>query len=303
MARTAAQAPAAELIPAADLAADADHTSALALLNDSTRDIIRNFSLASANPDVLCSEIRGYQASAVEAMFHIGVRLMVLRQVVPHGEWTKRLEGMGLSDRTARKITTATIKFADPRKSRSDKLLSLGKTKLIELLVLDDEDLDTLDGGGEVGELDLDDVACMSVSELRAALRELRQHADAKDSLIRAKDDKINDLDVKLKQAKKFKPSPDSIAKTQAEQAALDEVAAAVREVELGVARLSVVVGEALDTIHNEAVQARMAEQLRYVHARVAECLDHHVQDKLAGSYVPEWARAADANTKPGKQG
>lgn len=271
---------------------DVDKAStALATLNESTRDIMRNYSLASANPDVLISEIKGFQTSAVEAMFNIGVRLLVLRQVVPHGEWMSRLEDVGMNDRTARRIVQSTIKFADPRKARSEKLLTLGKGKLLELLVLDDEEIETLDKGGEVHELDLDDVARMSPSELRKALREARLNTEAKDALIESKDKKINDLDVKLKQAKKFKPSPDSEAQSLQEQAWLDEVAEAVKAVEVHFARLAVVTSDVLSNCANEAVSKRVADGLRYVHARIDEIAKANGFEQLDGDYTPEWLR------------
>lgn len=258
-----------------DVPVDAPQLSsnALTTLSEGTRDILRNYNLSSANPDVLCSEIRGFQSSAVEAMFNVGVRLMVLHQVVPRGEWTKWLDEMDMSERTARRIVQATIKFNDPRKVRSEKLLALGKSKMIELLVLDDDSIDMLDAGGQILELDLDDVAKMSVSELRKALREARGDIEAKDNLVQAKDQKINDLDVKLRNAKKFKPSPDSEARTLAEQAQLDEISSAVREVELGFSRLSIVVSEVMQESGNEAIRGRALQAVQYVWHRMAEAI------------------------------
>jgi chromosome segregation ATPase len=53
------------------------------------------------------------------------------------------------------------------------------QTKLFELLVLDDEEIAELAESGMTGELALDDVATMSVKELRAALRESRAEREA----------------------------------------------------------------------------------------------------------------------------
>lgn len=252
-----------------DALAQANH--ALTALSDQARSIMSTYNLASASPDVLVTEIRGFQAAAVDAMFNIGVRLMLMRTVVQPGKWTHYLDQCGINDRTARRVVQATIKFADPTKQRSEKLLTLGRGKLLELLVLDDDSLDVLDAGGQVGELDLDDVACMSPSELRNALREARADAEAKDKVIEGKNTKIDQLEVKA--ARKFKPSADSVAKTAHEQAQLDELAAATRELELTFARLSVVVGDITDHCGNQAVVGRALQAMQYVQKRIEETL------------------------------
>lgn len=273
-----------------DSAELAEASQALANLSASARDIMRNYNLASANPDVLVSEIRAFQGSAVEAMFNVGVRLMVMRQVVPNGEWVSRLASIGMNDRTARRIVQATVKFNDPRKLRSEKLLAIGTSKMLELLVLDDDSIDVLDGGGEVQELDLDDVARMSPTELRDTLREMKADLEAKDTLVQAKDQKINDLDVKLRNAKKFKPSADSEAQTAAEQAQLDEISSAVREVELGMARLAVVVSDVMLNTSNEAVRGRALQGIQYLVKRIHESVTENGLDvDVAMPGRPDW--------------
>ena len=61
------------------------------------------------------------------------------------------------------------------------------KSKLIELLVLDDDQVAELNDGGTVAGITLDDVAAMSVSDLRKALREARADAEANDKLLAEK--------------------------------------------------------------------------------------------------------------------
>lgn len=276
--------------------ADLDHgalqtaSDALGALTEGVRELMSTYELASAHPDVLCSEIQAYQASAVESMFQIGVRLMLLHQVVPHGEWTKRLTSVGMQPRTAQRIVQATMKYSDPKRARSERLLGLGKGKLLELLVLDDEQLDVLDAGGEIGELDLDDIAKMSPTELRGALREARATVEAKDALIVSKDEKLNDLDIKLREARKFKPSADAEARTLAEQKQLDEIATAVREVEVGMARLMVVVAEVMHEGTNEALRGRAMQALQYVSKRLTESAEEQGFDLNGGGEgVPAW--------------
>ena len=61
------------------------------------------------------------------------------------------------------------------------------KSKLIELLVLDDDQVAELNEGGTVAGITLDDVATMSVSDLRKTLREARAEAEANDKLLSEK--------------------------------------------------------------------------------------------------------------------
>ena len=265
-------------------------SDALNALSENARAIMANYSLASANPEVLVAEIKGFQASAVDAMFNIGVRLMLLRTVTPNGQWLATLGEVGINDRAARRIVMATIKYNDPRKQRSEKLLALGKGKLIELLTLDDDSIDALDKGGQIGELDLDEIARMSPTELRGALREAKADNQAKDSLVESKNKKIDDLDIKLKAAKKFKPKPDAEAQTLHEQNQLDELAAATREAEVAIARLAVVVRDIFEEGSSEAVSTRAMQALTYVGQRMKEIAEEHGLSKIKGD-VPAWLK------------
>lgn len=279
------------VIPAVSDANNDQAEQALAVLNESTRSIVSNYNLSSANPEVLLSEIRGFQASATEAMFAIGVRLLVLHQVVPHGEWGAALESLGMDQRTARRIVQVTIKFADPRKTRSDKLLGLGKGKLLELLVLDDEAIDVLDEGGQLGELDLDDIAGMSPTELRHHVRELRYEGEAKDALIAKKDQKLNKLTTDLTNAKKFKPTEDSLARTGDEQAALDEIRAATLEAEAGFRRLALVANSVLvEGAMSQAINDAVRNDLNYICQSMADiAVQVGIEIDLTERITPSW--------------
>lgn len=79
----------------------------------------------------------------------------------------------------------ATLRFIDPKmKQAQPKLMTLGKSKLLELLVEDDDTLLELAEGGEVNGNTFDDVDRMTIKELRVALRESRETAEAKDKVI-----------------------------------------------------------------------------------------------------------------------
>jgi len=74
----------------------------------------------------------------------------------------------------------------------------LGATKLLELAVEDDEDLDALAEGGTLAGLNLDDVDRMSSRELRRALREAREKASVTEEVLAEKSRKIDTLATDL---------------------------------------------------------------------------------------------------------
>lgn len=121
------------------------------------------------SPGALEDGIRSAMRRTIEECLDIGKRLLLLKAVTAHGQFTQRVELLGFHPRMARKFMTATQKFA---KTDLKSVLKIGtQTKLLELLVLDDEELEGLGNGESVGDLNLDDIECMSVSELKAALR------------------------------------------------------------------------------------------------------------------------------------
>lgn len=148
--------------------------------------------------------IRFYQQRTVEACMELGKRLLIMKEMTPHGEFEKRIDILGFSPRMARKFMSAVLKFSN-RNSNSVLIASKTQTKLLELVVLDDDDLDVIEQGGSIGDVSLDTIETMSVRELKKALREAKaaleskdQDIKAKDSIIQKKDQKANELDEKL---------------------------------------------------------------------------------------------------------
>ena len=106
------------------------------------------------------------------AVFELGAYLLLLREGCAHGEFLPLLERLKLEERAARQYMQVTRRFSN-RQTSAD-LNALGVSKLTEMLVLDDEQFEELTELGQTGELALDDVATMSVRELRAAVRKER---------------------------------------------------------------------------------------------------------------------------------
>lgn len=166
---------------------------------------------------------------AQEAFFEFGRVLVVLKEHMPHGKFQATVKSeFGISPESARKMIQATVKFCSPQLLKAQpKLLTLGKSKLFELMTEDDEDLQELADGGSVNGITLDDVDRMTIKELRAALRESRDTAEAKDKIIADKNKKVDELAEKLAKKQKGKePSPEDVGSELTMQLSSLEVAA-----------------------------------------------------------------------------
>lgn len=155
-------------------------------------------------------EARFYMAQSAEAMLEAGKRLIVLKENEPHGEFEIIMqEQLNLSPRIAQKMMQASVKYLSPKlESKAKSLSHLGRTKLYELMLEDDEELVELAEGGTLAGLTLDDVDRMTTRELRRALREARENAAAVAKVTAAKDDKINKLDAELTRLKSKATEP-----------------------------------------------------------------------------------------------
>ncbi|EHZ6191208.1 DUF3102 domain-containing protein [Salmonella enterica] len=142
------------------------------------------------------NETRFYMAQSAEAMLEAGKRLVILKENEPYGEFqTIAQNELGLDDRIARKMAQAAIKFLSPKLEDKRKTFSdLGRSKLYELMLEDDEELAELAEGGTVAGLTLDDIDRMSVRELRKALRESKEDLAASRKLNSEKSQEINEL-------------------------------------------------------------------------------------------------------------
>lgn len=143
-------------------------------------------------------EIRFYQRRTVEAALELGKRLLLLKEVTPHGDFQQRLGLLGFGYDTANRFMKAALKTS---KSRNLRLLAQevdSTSKFLELITLDDEELTELTEGGSARGITLDNISTMSVTELRKALRDAKADTEAKDALLAKKDEKINSLDAEL---------------------------------------------------------------------------------------------------------
>lgn len=164
-------------------------------------------------------EIRFYQRRTVEAVLETGKRLLVLKELTPHGEFTQRVEMLGFSDRTARRFMQAALKTA-----KSANLAALGNqvksaSAFLELVTHDDDVLENL--------AEMDDIDRLSASELRTRLREAKAEKEASDKLLENKNKQIDKLEREKQRIAQMAPD-EALAdlKTAATRIANDAVGA-----------------------------------------------------------------------------
>lgn len=175
--------------------------------------------------DRIIHETRFYMAQSAEAMLEAGKRLIILKENEPHGEFVEIVrEHLGIEPRIAQKMAQASLKYLSPElKSKAKTFSLLGRSKLYELMLEDDEELAQLADGGTVAGLTLDDVERMSCRELKAALREARETNSAQQRVLADKNEKIDALSTKLEKKSRIQPpKPDEeVKKLRAEVTAL----------------------------------------------------------------------------------
>ena len=150
----------------------------------------------------------------LEGMFELGRVLIVIKEHTPHGKFREIAEQeFGLHTREVTRLMNATLRFLDPKmKQAQPKLMNLGKSKLLELLVEEDDTLLELADGGDINGHTLDDIDRMTRNELRVALRENREQLAAKDQVISDKNKKIDEYAEKLaKKQKSAVKEPDPV--------------------------------------------------------------------------------------------
>jgi hypothetical protein len=149
------------------------------------------YQLDATDPDLIQRDIASNMRRSVEACLEVGRGLVVLKTACGHGNFMARLDVLGIEARVAQKFMQSANKFG---KAPTSALLKAAGTqnRLFEMLVLDDEQVEELELNGQTGELSLDDVARMSVKELRSKLREARAEKLAVEKVLERKN-KEND--------------------------------------------------------------------------------------------------------------
>lgn len=249
-------------------------------------------------------EIRFYQRRTVEACLELGKRLILLKEMTPHGEFKQRTEMLNINERAAQRFMSAAFKF-----TKSDNLSLLkaagNQSKLLELLVLDDEEIQELSDGRSVNDITLDDIDRMTASELRKKLREMKADNEAKDQLLNNKDQKLNELDAKVTKLQ----SPAQIKKRaeseeQAiEKAALETLNTASITFLNALMRYQNEVNSVLDTAEKKGISQlfeRVDEAVIATYQRIAQYSQSlNVQVDFQNMLTPEWMFLQAADLPP----
>lgn len=127
------------------------------------------------DPDLIQRDIAANMRRSVEACLEVGRGLTALKAACQHGSFMARLDVLGMDHTVAKRFMQAAVKFSNGALTHHLAKAIGNQTKLFEMLVLDDEQIDELALTGESGELKLDDIATMSVKELRSTLRQTKQ--------------------------------------------------------------------------------------------------------------------------------
>jgi hypothetical protein len=122
--------------------------------------------------DRIENEIRFYQDQAGVALLEMGKRLIRIKAHEGHGKFLESLDRLGMAPRSAQYAMLAAQKF-----SNTQTTAFLGNEKVRALSVLEEDDIKTLELGGEVQGMTLDDIEKMTVRELRNNLRTEREKA------------------------------------------------------------------------------------------------------------------------------
>lgn len=181
---------------------DVAPATALAVRNAAAHSTVRALAQqlryeGATDPDTLENSAREAIRRIGMSVFELGGYLLLLREASPYGTFMPALERVGIGERAARQYMAVTRRFAN--RQANAVLESAGFTKMAELVTLEDEQIDELLLTGQTGELALDDVATMSVKELRAAVREAKAERAAQEDLLATKNKQIDALKLKTK--------------------------------------------------------------------------------------------------------
>ena len=153
----------------ADMAAqEASARNALAVVESNAAALAQQLGYEGAlTVGTLEDEIRFYQRRTVEAILETGKRLLLLKEVTPHGEFQQRVELLGFSGPTARRFMQAAAKTSKSLKLSDLSTQVKNASAFLELVTHDDDVLENLQ--------EMDDIDRLSASQLRERLRQSEQ--------------------------------------------------------------------------------------------------------------------------------
>ena len=290
MARNTTPAPASKEAPFIEEAARSDIAAANQLAVATLEQNERVSALAvqlnyqgSTDPAVLENSARDAIKRIGMAIFELGGYLLLMKEACAHGKFLPALERLGITADSAQRYMAMSRRFANTATSRH--LEKLGFSKMTELLPLDDGQVEELTELGQTGELALDDVARMSVKELRAAVRKERAEAAKQKNQVERLTAVNTELHEEARMIKRLKPA-EELKRTQREAS---DIQAEIMGLIQGNLRRALI---ALNNCEGDQ-SLFMAGMVGQLTSELAELRDEFSLPEVGGT--PEWERWAQA--------
>lgn len=237
----------------------------------------------STDPAVLENSAKDAIRRIGAGIFELGGYLLMLREASAHGQFLPALERLGLEPRAAQRYMEISRRFANA--STSTHLAGLSMSKLVELLPLDDEQVEDLTELGQTGELALDDLADMSIKELRIAVRKARAEAEKHKARADRQEAVNNELHEEVRLIKHL-PAPEELKRTQRESADIQAEVLGLIQGNLRRALIALNNCDADQTLF-------MAGMVGQLGAEIAALRDEFNLPEVGGT--PEWEKWAKA--------
>lgn len=237
----------------------------------------------STDPAVLENSARDAIKRIGMGMFELGAYLLLLKEGCAHGEFIAALDRLEINRKSAHKYMIVTDRFANVSTSRH--LEKLGFSKVAELLPLEDDQVGDLVEKGETGELALDDVATMSVKQLRAAVRKERAEAAKQKNQVERLTAVNTELHEEARMIKRLKPA-EELKRTQREAS---DIQAEIMGLIQGNLRRALI---ALNNCEGDQ-SLFMAGMVGQLTSELADLRDEFSLPEVGGT--PEWERWAQA--------
>lgn len=244
------------------------------------------------DPDLIQRDISANMRRSVEACLEVGRGLAVLKVACGHGSFTARLEGLGIETHVASRFVGAATRFSKLPTSANLVRAIGNQSRLFEMLVLDDGQLEEFELTGQSGDLTLDEIATMSVKELRAALKEAKAERKASQELMDNKNSKIDKLERAQKRIQAAPPN-EVLADLQKEATAImNDALGAVR----GGMRQALIALKSHGTDDNSLFMAGLVGQLQADLSALREEFNlpdvSNAADAQLAAEIAEWDKA-----------
>ena len=241
------------------------------------------------DPDLIQRDISANMRRSVEACLEVGRGLGVLKAACQHGNFIARLDVLGIEVTVAQRFMQASLKFSNTATSR---LLSAAgnQSKLFEMLVLDDDQIEELQLTGQTGELKLDDIAGMSVKELRAGLREANAEAVADKEILSKRNTRIAELE---REQLRLQASPPDVVLAEM-QLELAKFATEALGMVGGPLRQGMIALSDYSAVHDSSSTHVMAGHVGQLQQLLNQLREEFVLPNIAGDGTPAWKKWAE---------